>query len=477
MLYRYLRYGVVCVALFVMCGLSIVLVNTRVLAVNTQQSACTGTPVPINPPSQPPPATPVPTKVIQPTPSPVPVPTATPIPDPVVSPTATVGMVPTEPVVTTTPTAIAPSTVTVDTTTPVTRFFTANLLQSVAFTICTPTPVPTIPAGDGGTIPQPTTTNGQPAMPTSNANTGTPHATKQKKAQATPIIATPQPTITSSSVTPQNTAASTEQKPVQQSSSLLLWILLGVGSVVLLAGGAGTYWLIKRGRQTPGPVQPGLAGVPQTPAIPWAQQKTLEPTTLSATNDMTIASPVLAGASVASAALIPPPLDKNVVLPPPPAHALPAAQPASPFSTVHVQPPVGQPSGANFTYKPAELQPLSVSLSQTLSMAGNQQPIMRENRASIRQPSMDGLDFASLFDKPKQTAGVASEQPASSTDHTAAVTKMTTFPPITPEEATGQESDVELPMIQNDPLLETIMKQAQFGIYAPATRKLEMQSS
>ncbi len=487
MLYRCFRYIVVCVALFVMCGVSIALVNTRVFAVNTQQNStasCVGTPVPVNPPSKPQPtATPIPTQAPQPTPTPtsVPVPTPTPVPaptpTPVPDPTATVVMIPTASVIAVTPTLLTSP---IDTAIPITRALSTTLLQPVLFSVCTPTPAPTSPAGNGGIIPPATTTSEQPGTSTPTTNATTPVATPRQhaKSQATPAIATPQSNTTTTTPSTESSTMTTSQTQKSQASSLLLWIILGVGIVVLLLGGGGAYWLIKRKPQTPTRPQSMPLSVPQTPAIPWSQQKTLEPAVFNAANDMTIASPVLSSGASVSTALIPPPLDKNVVLPPPPAHTLPAAQAQPSFSAVQVQ-PLLLSSGANFTYKPAELQPLSVSLSQTLSMADNQHsiPQTQDDHAPRRHASMDGLDLSSLFDQPQQFGEAPRQETSPTTDHTLAVTEMTTLPPLVPDQAAPQASQAqtELPAIQGDPLLETIMKQAQFGIYAPATRNAELQ--
>jgi hypothetical protein len=479
-----------------MCGVSIFLVSTRAFAVNTQQSiaeSCAGTPVPVNPPTQPKPTptkapqpqpTPTPTTVpILPTPTPIlPLPSPTIIPTTTVIPTATVVLIPTAPVIIATPTILTSP---IDTILPITSTLSTTLLQPVLFSVCTPTPVPTTPAGSGGVVPpQPTTANGQTETPTPPTNPGTtPTATnhQSKKSAATPAVATPQPNT--GTTTPSTASSNTAVSAPQQSSSspFLLWIILVVGAVVLLLGGGGVYWLLKRKPQPPARVRSMPLSVPQTPPIPWSQQKTLEPAAFHSTNELTIASPVLSNGGVASATLIPPPLDKNVVLPPPPTHVLPAAQAQNPFAAVQVQPPLSPSSSENFSYKPAELQPLSVSLSQTFSMTGNQNygQQTQNDRALRRHSSMDGLDLASLFDQPQQTVEVPQEEAALSTDHPRAVTEMTTLPPLVPDQTASQgtHSQVELPSIHDDPLLETILKQAQFGIYAPAARNPELQTS
>ncbi|GHO84619.1 hypothetical protein KSZ_26250 [Dictyobacter formicarum] len=360
------------------------------------------TPMPTDTPVPTPTDTPVPT----PTDTPVPAPTDTPAPAPTVQPTQ-------KPVSTAIPTV----------------------------------PIQNLPPANGGGIFPATTP------------TPTPKATA--KATATPTMSA---VVTPTATTVANTANVSDQGKQEGSGIGTAIIPVAIGSVLLLLIGGLTCFLFLRKpsskqlayaraslRANAQPSRLNQKGPNAAFAIPHVEQQAAFAASMPDVLPVQPASPTIQvpASSNRAVMLTPPPSfasgpqQQTIEMPTGPQQALlPTTPPA--FINGPQQTIAQLSAGENKTYTPSNLKPITTSLPRQIPGSTQENPISTSDMSPL---PMDNFDLSQILPQDKESIDSNWSAPARAHSPLA-------FSPLI------------APNIQDDPVLETIMRQAQMGLYA-----------
>lgn len=337
----------------------------------------------------------------------------------------------------------------------------------------TPTPVPPTPTDTPA--PQPTAKPTQkpvstaiPTMPVQNpppangggifpATTPTPKAKATAKATATPTTpaeVTPTPTTVA------NTASSSNQGKQEGSGIGTTIIPVAIGSVLLLLIGGLTCFMFLR---KPNSQQLAYARVPlrsaaqpswlnqkgpnATFAAPRAEQQAAFAASIPNVLPTGPAIPMPASSNRATTPTPPPSFasgpQQAIAMPTGPQQALlPTTPPA--FVSGPQQAITQSAASENKTYTPSNLKPITTSLPKQISGPMQNNPISTSDMSPL---PLDNFDLSRIL--PQDKEGLNSNWPA----------------PVRADSPLAF-SPLIAPNIQDDPVLETIMRQAQMGLYA-----------